>query len=114
MERLLKYGWPGNVRELEHVIEGAAILSQGPLLQIDESFLNTQTSVPTLAGTLRSNRAETMATKYRDLTCTDSVRRAQNEYYGPTIKIIGAPERDRLGQGEARSLPLVTASTWAR
>ncbi len=52
MERLTKYGWPGNVRELEHVIERAAILSQGPLLQIDESFLNTQMSQPTPAGTL--------------------------------------------------------------
>ena len=52
MERLMKYGWPGNVRELEHVIERAAILSQGPLLQIDESFLNTQISQPTPVGTL--------------------------------------------------------------
>ncbi len=52
MERLTNYGWPGNVRELEHVIERAAILSQGPLLQIDESFLNTQANQPTSAGTL--------------------------------------------------------------
>ncbi|MEW6544674.1 MAG: sigma 54-interacting transcriptional regulator [Nitrospirota bacterium] len=30
------YEWPGNVRELEHVIERAVILSQGPVLIVDE------------------------------------------------------------------------------
>ena len=55
-----------------------------------------------------------MATKYLDLTFTESVRRAQNEYYGHTVKITGAPERDPLGEGEPSSLQLVTASTWAR
>ena len=42
-----------------------------------------------------------MATKYLDLTVTDSVRRAQQEYYGHTVKIAGAPERDPLGEAEA-------------
>ncbi len=30
------YDWPGNVRELEHVMERAVILSQGPVLTIDD------------------------------------------------------------------------------
>jgi predicted pyridoxine 5'-phosphate oxidase superfamily flavin-nucleotide-binding protein len=42
-----------------------------------------------------------MATKYLDLTFTDAVCRAQKQYYGNVGKIVGAPERDPLGQAEA-------------
>ena len=42
-----------------------------------------------------------MATKYLDLTFTDSVCRAQQQYYGRAGAIIGAPERDSLSQAEA-------------
>ncbi len=42
-----------------------------------------------------------MATKYLDLTLTDAVCRAQTQYYGSAGKIVGAPERDLLGQTEA-------------
>ena len=42
-----------------------------------------------------------MATKYLDLTFTESVRRAQTQYYGRAGHIAGAPERDPLGQAEA-------------
>jgi predicted pyridoxine 5'-phosphate oxidase superfamily flavin-nucleotide-binding protein len=42
-----------------------------------------------------------MATKYLDLTFTDSVCRAQKQYYGSTSAITGAPDRNPLGQAEA-------------
>lgn len=37
MDALTNYHWPGNIRELQNVIERAAILSQGPTLQIAAS-----------------------------------------------------------------------------
>jgi len=42
-----------------------------------------------------------MAMKYLDLTLTDSVRRAQKEYYGRAASVEEAPERDPLGEAEA-------------
>jgi formate hydrogenlyase transcriptional activator len=39
MRRLMAYPWPGNVRELQNVIERAAILATGPILQVDAEFL---------------------------------------------------------------------------
>ncbi len=39
MQRLTQYSWPGNVRELQNVVERAAILAQGPVLEIDGGML---------------------------------------------------------------------------
>ena len=42
-----------------------------------------------------------MATKYLDMTFTDAVCRAQTQYYARAGKIVGASERDPLGDAEA-------------
>jgi uncharacterized protein len=42
-----------------------------------------------------------VAAKYLDLTFTDSVRRAQQHYYGRSAPAVRAPARDPLGQAEA-------------
>ncbi|HXH03053.1 MAG TPA: sigma 54-interacting transcriptional regulator [Candidatus Competibacteraceae bacterium] len=36
MERMLAYPWPGNIRELANVIERAAILASGLLIEVDD------------------------------------------------------------------------------
>ncbi len=45
MELLMTYAWPGNVRELQNVVERAAILAQGPVLEIDRGLLGAQPAV---------------------------------------------------------------------
>ena len=39
MDFLTGYSWPGNVRELQNIIERAMVLSQGPVLTLDENLL---------------------------------------------------------------------------
>lgn len=39
LEELQRHGWPGNVRELKNVLERAASLADGPLLQRHDLFL---------------------------------------------------------------------------
>lgn len=53
MGRLMSYAWPGNIRELENVIERAAILSAGPILQVDEVlFQSDRGAAPDTSRTL--------------------------------------------------------------
>ncbi len=46
MERLTRYSWPGNVRELQNVVERAAILARGPVLEIGEDILGAGAAGP--------------------------------------------------------------------
>jgi PAS domain S-box-containing protein len=39
IKRLSSYPWPGNIRELQNVVERGAVISRGPVIQIDESIL---------------------------------------------------------------------------
>ena len=39
IDRLANYSWPGNIRELQNVIERAAILSHGPVLDLEPGLL---------------------------------------------------------------------------
>ena len=41
LDAMRKYSWPGNVRELQNIVERAAILASGPVLELDPSMLQT-------------------------------------------------------------------------
>ena len=49
VETLRKHNWPGNVRELKNVLERAASLADGPLLQSHDLFLMGSVAPPSLA-----------------------------------------------------------------
>ena len=57
MESLIGYDWPGNIRELQNVVERAVVTASGPLLQIDDSLLQSQTTttVASAIDTLENN-----------------------------------------------------------
>jgi transcriptional regulator with GAF, ATPase, and Fis domain len=46
MDRMSKYSWPGNVRELQNVVERAAILAQGPVLELEGTLLGGAPAIP--------------------------------------------------------------------
>jgi formate hydrogenlyase transcriptional activator len=58
MERILSYSWPGNVRELQNVVERAAILAQGPVLDVEGTFLGTSST--TTSDEATAPQAETL------------------------------------------------------
>ena len=57
MEQLVRYAWPGNIRELQNVIERAAVLARGPIVEIDKSLgmqLEAGVQVPLTGATLEA------------------------------------------------------------
>jgi len=48
--RLVRHPWPGNVRELHNVVEQAAVLAPGPVIQEADLNLGEERSAPSAAG----------------------------------------------------------------
>jgi formate hydrogenlyase transcriptional activator len=49
MERLRAYSWPGNVRELQNVVERAAIVARGPVLELERDVFGDVAHAPARA-----------------------------------------------------------------
>jgi len=61
LARLAAHTWPGNVRELEAVVQRAALLSDGPVLQAEDLDLPDGLAAPgdeAVAGSLRQRREQ--------------------------------------------------------
>jgi predicted ATPase/transcriptional regulator with GAF, ATPase, and Fis domain len=65
MDRLMIYSWPGNVREMQNVIERAAVLAQGPILEI-ESELAREGATPSGARPPEPEESKTLAERERE------------------------------------------------
>jgi len=46
MDILMRYSWPGNVRELQNIVERAAIVSPGPVIELDTDPLGAGSGTP--------------------------------------------------------------------
>src|SRR4029077_5360181 len=46
LKQMREYHWPGNIRELQNVIERAVILSEGPVLNVPLSELQSRPTAP--------------------------------------------------------------------
>jgi formate hydrogenlyase transcriptional activator len=63
MDRLTSYAWPGNIRELQNIVERAAVLCDGSVLELDQELAPVTGTyeagelVETQAGTARENAA---------------------------------------------------------
>jgi formate hydrogenlyase transcriptional activator len=66
MEALCAYGWPGNVRELANAIERAAILTNGPVLEVPIAEFQNRVPLAPPGGTLEATEREAILRALRD------------------------------------------------
>jgi formate hydrogenlyase transcriptional activator len=57
LDEMYAYSWPGNVRELQNVVERAAILARGPVLEVDGILQGRRASSTTAPARPRASAA---------------------------------------------------------
>ncbi len=74
MQHLINFHWPGNVRELENIIERAAALASGPVLDVADLYLDV---APPAAGSAHAFLPEGMTLEqWEDEMIREALRRA--------------------------------------
>ncbi len=86
LEKMFRYDWPGNIRELENILEKAAILCDGKVINSEDIFLPIS----------HENNSETRGTlkEQRENLEKQIIKEMLIEYNGEKTKIA-----DRLGIG---------------
>jgi DNA-binding NtrC family response regulator len=78
LQVLMEYDWPGNVRELEHVIEGAAVLCQGDMIEPGDLWGNVALSVASASASV-APRLASAGNESNGLLSLDEVERIHIE-----------------------------------
>jgi formate hydrogenlyase transcriptional activator len=78
MARLERYPWPGNVRELQNVLERAAVLARGPVLNVPDPLRSPAASSASAAGGALATLEEAERAHIRE-----ALQRAGGVIHGP-------------------------------
>ncbi|MFT4563108.1 MAG: two-component system response regulator AtoC [Gammaproteobacteria bacterium] len=79
---LSEYGWPGNVRELRHVVERAALLNDGAVVEAKDLLLPAGSQAPAVSaeiGDMTLDEAEKVLIELALDRCADNVSAAARE-----------------------------------
>ena len=67
IQRLTSYAWPGNIRELQNVVERAAILAQGPVLELEGTNLDEVVLAPEASPSTETSTTATSGESLEDV-----------------------------------------------
>jgi len=95
MARLMKYDWPGNVRELGNVVERAAVLARGPVLELEEWSLRASDEREKSARVL-SQRTQPVEPKSEPSNERDAIEAALTASRGRVAGPSGAAAKLRI------------------
>lgn len=91
MNLLNGYSWPGNIRELQNIIERAVIVSDSPILKIDENWISQP--LPALETNNHFEPLQKVSAEAQKSIIEGALRESGGRIYGPTgaARKLGIP-----------------------